>query len=234
MNILASVASVAAAQPVQRLCSNCRQPGHSIRWCFDDNIDVLLLQCQEQSLRLSEAVFKVWLSFENANLLKAVCMRLGLTATLAELGNKHSTINHITNDFYRNQRFNALLIEFANNLQEINNIDPYPMQTSNSTPNTFTPNTFTPNTITIKLKNEDEEREQEDKEREQEDPPCCPVCYESDNLGKYEHCNHVICANCFHGIKKTTSNITCSLCRTPVTQINIFSDKTLQAFKKGV
>jgi len=207
-------------QPIQRLCSHCRQPGHSIRWCFDESIDILLLNCQEQSLILSESLFKVWLNCYNVNLLKAICMRLGLVATLSQLGNKLEIIQHVTNDFYRHQRFNALLLAFAYDLNRMNDIMPYPHQQQEPV------EPVEP----IKIIKNVEELELDD------DAQCCPVCYESDNLGKYETCNHIICANCFHETQKRTPNVTCSLCRAKVTQINIFSDESFTAFqnKKGL
>ena len=192
---------------LNKLCSCCREPYHTIKTCPDERIYELHRKCFEQApLFISEQEFTNWLlSYVNIHVAKALCLQYEF-ATYSNLNTKTKIINILIIHYWRlpiiQHMFDELSESYANVLLNLSK-----------------------QTNSIQIIEEEKKEEEKEKEKEKEEnnsTPCsCPICYESESIHKY-NCNHTICIDC---LKKTidtlstTQLLTCSLCRTQITHI---------------
>jgi hypothetical protein len=93
----------------QKHCSNCRETGHTIRYCDDIFIEQLHTLCKLQSEILTEPEFIIWINKYKLPLLKALCIRDGLF--ISNL-NKDLIIKSLLEEYYMEQRLYNLLLLF--------------------------------------------------------------------------------------------------------------------------
>jgi len=191
----------------QRLCSCCREPGHTILHCDDPRIDSLYNESRRIFGQYTDNYYTPYLDHVDFNVIKALCLRLGMsrTASFVSSRSKGSTLLITYFTRIRAQESESVFVPFTNeradeNVKLIINIE-------------ISPNDF----IDIDCS--------------------CPSCYttELDNMIKYD-CNHFMCGDCFVGTVKAMPKLkypTCALCRNPVKKFTINKEDTYSKITKA-
>lgn len=95
-----------------RLCSCCREPGHTINLCDDPRINTLY----EESMRIygqySDSLYTSYLGYVDINVVKALCLRLGMAITAKSIS--------------RNKGIQLLITYFNRTLSEQSAFIPFP------------------------------------------------------------------------------------------------------------
>ena len=192
----------------QRLCSCCKEPGHTILYCDDPRIDGLYLESRRIFEQYSDNYYMAYLEIVDLNVINALCLRLGMARTLSFIAT-------------RNKGYTLLMTYFTRiRMEEAANMVVIPF--NNEIPNEI-PNELTDSSIRFRV---DVTISPSDFMEE-----CsCPSCYttDSDKLIKYT-CNHYMCGDCFVGTVNAMPRLkypTCALCRQTITSFRIKTEET--------
>ena len=184
----------------QRLCSCCREPGHTINICDDPRISTLYDESMRMFGQYSESMYISYLSYVDFNVIKALCLRIGMARTVSFITSR--------------SRCTILLITYFRHMSEDQSQD-----------TVFIPFTSEPDQenknikIDIRINPELFENVCE-----------CPVCNttEKENMIRYD-CEHYMCSDCFIGTVNAMQKLkypTCSLCRNQVSNFIIKTEET--------
>lgn len=231
---------------LNRLCTCCRQPYHTIRDCQDPSIYQLQLDCERSIIVIrTEIAFRYWLThFVDPIVAKALCLHLGLARTLKEVNTGIKAIELLMEAYWHFEERQRQLLIIAEEIDR---------------------QTFQRNLLADMLSTEflDQEQEQEeDQEQNQQtfqigvynkeypqlcqqyNIECieCPVCYKKDidsekeeiesistkNINIYNQCGHQICTDCFKNTLKSlpqNKDPSCAICRHKITKITAPTDE---------
>ena len=218
---------------VERHCSCCKQPNHTINDCDDPRIYDLQLECEHKILtNKSEISYRYWLThYTDPIVAKALCLNLGLVRTAKQVNTKEKIINILMDAYWhfeeRQRQHNEVVrqietLEFQRNiLIEIMGQEEVP-------------NLNDGRAFMIGVYHKEYNQLCKDFNiTEENEHSSCPVCQENKNespeksFNIYNDCGHQICTDCF---KKTLKSLPinkdpcCALCRNPISKITASTD----------
>jgi hypothetical protein len=223
---------------VERLCSCCKQPNHTINNCTDPRIYDLQLDCERALITIrSEIAYRYWLThYTDPIVAKALCLNLGLVQTATQVNTKHKVIETLLEAYWhfeeRQRQHNEVvrqieILEFQRNLlaeimdEEIMNQVELPQQEDGRS-------------FQIGVYHKEYNQLCKDFNITEEEHSSCPVCQENKNespnktFNIYNDCGHQICTDCF---KKTLNSLpkhkdpSCALCRNTIKKITAPTDE---------
>ena len=223
---------------VERHCSCCKQPNHTINDCDDPRIYDLQLECEHKILtNKSEISYRYWLThYTDPIVAKALCLNLGLVRTAVQVNTKHKVIETLLEAYWhfeeRQRQHNEVvrqieILEFQRNLlaeimdEEIMNQVELPQQEDGRS-------------FQIGVYHKEYDQLCKDFNITEKEKNSCPVCQENKNespdktFNIYNDCGHQICTDCFKNTLKSLpkhKDPCCALCRNPVKKITAPTDE---------
>lgn len=218
---------------MSRACSYCRNNGHNIRSCIDPRIDIAIADMREKfilnglnmpdrmdrdSYNSARSRFQLWLYRKfDASTIRVVAYRLGVgNLTGSKDIGIHMIVVHFVNECTRNRLREvvtmSLLQSYRDTMLELVALhDDGPMAIASRTNNL----------ITMKVNNNNNNNNT----TENFDCPICLDCVDNSKCVTL-NCNHKFCSTCFSELLKSNTTrqiISCSLCRTTVTNLEVCS-----------
>ncbi len=228
---------------VERLCSCCKQPNHTINNCTDPRIYDLQLDCERALITIrSEIAYRYWLThYTDPIVAKALCLNLGLVQTATQVNTKHKVIETLLEAYWhfeeRQRQHNEVvrqieILEFQRNLlAEIMDAEIMDEEIMNQVE---LPEQENGKSFQIGVYYKEYNQLCKNFNITEEEHTSCPVCQENKNespnktFNIYNDCGHQICTDCF---KKTLKSLpkhkdpSCALCRNPIKKITAPTDE---------